>query len=52
MKKILLGVAVIALVVIFSAPSYSAIKCIRKSDGSTCCWDTETEGPYKPISCM
>ena len=52
MKKILLGVAVIALIVIFSTPSHSAIKCERKPDGSTCCWDTALDGPYKPISCM
>lgn len=51
MKRLILIVSLLGLVSVFST-SHSAIKCIRKADGSTCCWDTTVEGPYKPISCM
>jgi len=29
----------------------SATKCERDYTGGICCWDTITEGPYKPINC-
>ena len=31
--------------------AHSATKCERNYDGSVCCWDTNTEGPFKPINC-
>ena len=40
----------IALVMVFSA-SYAATKCERDYSGGICCWDTETEGVFKPINC-
>ena len=29
----------------------AATKCERDYSGGVCCWDTVTEGPYKPINC-
>jgi len=31
--------------------SYAATKCERDYTGGICCWDTNTEGPFKPINC-
>jgi hypothetical protein len=30
---------------------HAATKCERDYTGGICCWDTNTEGPYKPINC-
>ena len=38
------------LVMVFSL-SYAATKCERDYTGGICCWDTNTEGPFKPINC-
>ena len=38
------------LVMVFSL-SYAATKCERDNSGGICCWDTNTEGPFKPINC-
>ena len=40
----------IMLVMVFSM-SYAATKCERDYTGGICCWDTNTEGPFKPINC-
>jgi hypothetical protein len=40
------------LAMALSATATAAIKCERNLDGSTCCWDTAVEGPYKPLSCL
>jgi hypothetical protein len=40
----------ITLVLLLST-SYAATRCEKDSSGGICCWDTETEGPFKPISC-
>ena len=46
MKKII----VIAIVVFLSTSAYSAVRCVP-SGGGTCCWDTDRDGPFKPIAC-
>ena len=46
MKKLVI-VAVIALL---STTAYSAVRCVP-SGGGTCCWDTDKDGPWKPIGC-
>ena len=46
MKKII----AVLLIMIATSP-YAATKCERNYDGSICCWDTNTEGPFKPINC-
>jgi len=30
---------------------HAATKCERDYTGGICCWDTNTEGPFKPINC-
>ena len=46
MKKMI----AVLLIMIATSP-YAATKCERNYDGSICCWDTNTEGPFKPINC-
>jgi hypothetical protein len=29
----------------------AATRCERDSSGGICCWDTNEDGPFKPISC-
>jgi hypothetical protein len=36
---------------VVSTPALAAIKCVPDGRGGMCCWDTETEGPFKPLSC-
>ena len=48
MKK-LIAVIVVGLIGL-SFNAYSAIKCVP-SGGGTCCWDTDRDGPFKPIGC-
>jgi len=40
----------IVLILILST-AYGATKCERDINGGICCWDIETEGPFKPINC-
>lgn len=47
MKK-LIAIAVVLSAVAFNA--HSAIRCVP-SGGGTCCWDTDRDGPFKPIGC-
>jgi len=47
MKKVIMLLAVSML----SFNAYSAIKCERNFDGTICCWDTNVDGPFKPIIC-
>jgi len=30
---------------------HSAERCVKDSNGGICCWDTDSEGTIKPISC-
>ncbi len=48
MKK-LIALSVVLFAVSFNA--HSAIKCERSPNGGTCCWDTRTDGPFRPIGC-
>ena len=31
--------------------AHSAERCVKDSNGGICCWDTDSEGVLKPISC-
>jgi hypothetical protein len=46
MKKIITVVFLAAL----SFNTFAAIRCVP-SGGGTCCWDTNIDGPFKPIGC-
>lgn len=50
MAKSLSKVVVLSLVVL-SLNSYGYTKCERSGTGGVCCWDTETDGPWRPIGC-
>ena len=41
---------IFALTLLIATPTYAVIKCERTPTGQ-CCWDTEKDGPFKPISC-
>jgi hypothetical protein len=47
MKK---AIAVL-FVVLLSTSAIGAVKCQPDGRGGTCCWDTDRDGPWKPISC-
>jgi hypothetical protein len=47
MKKLLSFVVVVLL----STSAFAATKCVSDGRGGVCCWDTEKDGPWKPISC-
>ena len=47
MKKLIMLLAVIAL----STSAVAAVKCQPDGRGGMCCWDTNTDGPWKPITC-
>jgi hypothetical protein len=41
---------IFALLIAVSTPTLAAIKCVNTPKG-TCCWDTEKDGPFKPVGC-
>ena len=47
MKK-LVAVVLFAMV---SFNSFAAVKCQPDGRGGMCCWDTQTQGPFRPIGC-
>lgn len=44
---------VIALLVVslISFGVYAQTKCVPDGRGGMCCWDVNTQGPFKPIGC-
>jgi hypothetical protein len=47
MKKLL----IIAFAVMLSTNALALVKCVPDGSGGMCCWDTNTDGPFKPINC-
>jgi hypothetical protein len=47
MKKLI----VLAMIAMLSTSVYAAVKCQPDGRGGMCCWDTEKDGPWKPIGC-
>jgi len=47
MKKMI----AVALLVLTCTSVYAATKCVPDGKGGMCCWDTDRDGPWKPISC-
>jgi hypothetical protein len=45
--KTVIAIALVAL----SFNAFSAIKCQPDGRGGMCCWDTDRQGPFKPINC-
>jgi len=48
MKKLL---AILCLSVMSITSAYAVTKCAPDGRGGICCWDTEVEGPFKPLAC-
>jgi hypothetical protein len=36
---------------IFAGSAHAVIKCEPDGRGGLCCWDTKTDGVFRPISC-
>jgi hypothetical protein len=47
MKKLLVAVGIAA--VCFGVQAQT--KCVPDGRGGMCCWDVQTQGPFKPIGC-
>ncbi len=47
MKKAL----VLLVITMLSTSSFAYIKCVPDGRGGQCCWDTDRDGPFKPIGC-
>jgi len=47
MKKII----ALLFVAVVSTNAVAVVKCAPDGRGGMCCWDTNTDGPWKPISC-
>jgi len=39
------------ILVLMISTAYAATKCERDYGGAVCCWDIDTEGPFRPINC-
>lgn len=49
MKAFMLMLVFSAAVV--STPTLAATKCVPTTGGGMCCWDTDRDGPFKPLNC-
>jgi len=38
-------------IAVVSTPALAVVKCVPDGRGGMCCWDTKTEGPFKPLNC-
>ena len=47
MKKLIMLLIFAAI----STTAVAAVKCVPDGRGGMCCWDTNTDGPFKPIGC-
>jgi len=42
---------IVITLLLLSALAHGVVVCETK-DGRTCCWDTEKDGVFRPLSCM
>ena len=47
MKKVTIAL----IVALMSVNTFAAVKCERDSRGGMCCWDTDKDGPFRPLVC-
>lgn len=47
MKSIIIAILTVGFIGSVSAQ----VKCESDGRGGMCCWDTRTQGPFKPIGC-
>jgi hypothetical protein len=43
--------ALVVLLAVLSLNVFATTKCVPDGRGGMCCWDVESQGPFKPISC-
>ena len=48
MKKVI----AVLFVSLLSTQSFATVKCVPDGRGGMCCWNINTEGPFKPIGCL
>lgn len=48
MKKIIITYVITLLL---AGNVFAATKCVPDGRGGMCCWDVDTQGPWKPINC-
>ena len=48
MKKLVIAYVITLLV---TGNVLAATKCVPDGRGGMCCWDTNTQGPFRPIGC-
>lgn len=46
-----LTVMLVFAAAVVSTPSFAVVKCVPTPGGGMCCWDTEVDGPFKPLNC-
>ncbi len=52
MRQFLILIGVFTCFFLWGATQCHAVtRCEKDSSGGICCWDTETDGQFKPISC-
>jgi len=52
MKNFLLLVLTAVVFLMYGVSQCHAyIKCAPSPMGGACCWDTNTDGPFKPVGC-
>ena len=47
MKKVI----ALVFVSLISFSVYAQTKCVPDGRGGMCCWDIQTQGPFRPIGC-
>jgi hypothetical protein len=47
MKKVI----AVLFVSLLSTSVMAQVKCVPDGRGGMCCWDVQSQGPFKPISC-
>ena len=41
----------IAITVLTISSVYAQVKCAPDGRGGMCCWDIQSQGPFRPIGC-
>lgn len=49
MKKFVISYVITLLLA--TSYAYATTKCVPDGRGGMCCWDVDTQGPFKPINC-
>jgi len=49
MKKFV--IAYVMTLLFATGYAYAAVKCTPDGRGGMCCWDTDRDGPFRPIGC-